>query len=108
MTQQKRHLRTMCVQPRPPKNKQNPKPIHALFLHYFSVEYSCLKVFTYYASIRKVLPLFLSFSLPLSSQPVSLTLPGPYSSFQTPSLSCFLGSPLYSSLLLPSIKTLCS
>ena len=80
MTQQKRHLRTMCVPTPPPhQNKHRTKPPNQR-MHYFCIisvyQVLALKVFTYYASIRKVLPLFLSFSLS-HSQPLSLTLPGP-------------------------------
>ena len=72
MTQQKRHLRTMCVPtPPPPKQTQNKtsKPTYALFLHYFSVPSSCLKgvyILCLYQESAPSLPLFLPLSLSTS------------------------------------------
>ena len=80
MTQQKRHLRTMCVPTPSPTKTNTEQNLQTNDMHYFCIipvyQVLALKVFTYYASIRKVLPLFLSFSLS-HSEPLSLTLPGP-------------------------------
>ena len=37
MSQRKRHLTTMFVPKKPQNKNETPKPIYALFLHYFSV-----------------------------------------------------------------------
>lgn len=69
MTQQKRHLRTMCV-PTPPPQKKQTKPPNQ-YMHYFCIilvyqECSCLKgvyILCLYQESAPSLPLFLSPSL---------------------------------------------
>ena len=84
MTQQKRHLTTMCVPKKNPQNKQKRNPqtniciISALFQCTKNV--LALKMFTHTMPLSAKCSLACARSL---TQPFSLTLPGPYSSFRT-------------------------